>query len=576
MDGSKGSTQEKRRKRGRRNAEERRRETEAGAPDPIKRMLPEEHRTLVQELQVHQIELELQNEELNRAQQELELSRANYFDLYDLAPVGYLTLSARNLILELNLTAATLVGSERGSLLNLPFPQLIHPEDQALYYNKRKQFEQGAAQPFELRLLHRAGHAVWVNVQATAARERSGATVWRITLSDITERKQTEAALFQAQKLESMGVLAGGMAHDFNNLLAAMLGNLELSALDETEGAQALHLGVVRECVLRAAGLCRQLLAYAGKGRFERESIRLDHLIRAHLDFLNLSIAKGVDLQLELEPDLPEIEGDEAQIEQALMNLIVNASESYGPEGGPVRIRTRRRTLKDTDLPAMVPGTPVEPGPFVVLEVEDSGAGMDSATIMKIFDPFFTTKFIGRGLGLAALQGIMRVNGGGVQVRSRPGHGSCFSLWFPMVAAARLPEELPPADPQVQEDALEGAGQVLVVDDEEQVRAVLQLFLRHMGFTVLEAEDGEEAVRAYRQSPDQIRLVLLDLTMPRMGGLEATRQILEEFPMARIVLMSGYVQDPLPGFAGADRIGGFLKKPFLREELEAVLARCLQ
>jgi PAS domain S-box-containing protein len=561
---------------GRRNAEERRRETGAGAPDLVKRMLPEEHRNLVQELQVHQIELELQNEELNRAQQELELSRANYFDLYDLAPVGYLTLSARNLILELNLTAATLVGSERGSLLNLPFPQLIHPEDQALYYHKRKQFEQGAPQPFELRLLHRAGHAIWVNVQASAARERSGATVWRVTLSDITERKQTEAALFQAQKLESMGVLAGGMAHDFNNLLAAMLGNLELSALDETEGAQAMHLGVVRDCVLRAAGLCRQMLAYAGKGRFIREAIRLDHLIRAHLDFLNLSIAKGVDLQLELEPDLPEIEGDEAQIEQALMNLIVNASESYGPEGGPVRIRARRRTLKDTDLPTMVPGTLVEPGPFVVLDVEDSGVGMDPATIKKIFDPFFTTKFIGRGLGLAALQGIMRVNGGGVQVRSRPGHGSCFSLWFPVGPGAPLPEELPPDDAQLQEGALEGEGQVLVVDDDEQVRAVLQLFLRHLGFTVIEAEDGEEAVRTYRRSSDQIRLVLLDLTMPRMGGLEATRRILEEFPTARIVLMSGYVQDPLPGFAGADRIGGFLKKPFLRQELEAILAHCLQ
>jgi len=566
-------SQEERRKLGRRNIRERRQDA---APDLAERLPPGEHLSVIQDLQVHQIELELQNEELNRAQRELELSRANYFDLYDLAPVGYLTLSARNLILELNLTAATLVGLERGRLLNLPFPQLIHPEDQALYYHKRKQFEQGAPQPFELRLLHRAGHPVWMNVQATAARERSGATVWRVTLSDITERKQTEAALFQAQKLESMGILAGGMAHDFNNLLAAMLGNLELSVLDEAEGGRELHLAVVRDCILRASGLCRQMLAYAGKGRFLREAIRLDHLIRANLDFLNLSIAKGVDLQLELEADLPEIEGDEAQIEQALMNLIVNASESYGPEGGAVRIRARRRTLKTTDLPAMVSGTSVEPGPFVVLEVEDSGSGMDAATLKKIFDPFFTTKFIGRGLGLAALLGIMRVNGGGVQVGSRPGHGTRFSLWFPAIQGALIPEDLPAAGPVAPAGALQGTGQVLVVDDDEKMRAVLRLFLQRMGFTVLEADDGEEAVQAYRQSSDRIRLVLLDLTMPIMGGLEATHRILEEFPKAHIVLMSGYVQDPLAGFAEANRVGGFLKKPFLREELEAVLARCLK
>jgi PAS domain S-box-containing protein len=555
--------------------EEPRQDTVAAPSDLFKRLLPEEHRILIQELQVHQIELEMQNEELNRAQQELEASRADYFDLYNLAPVGYLTLSGRNLILDLNLTAATLVGMERGKLLNTPFPQLIHPEDQALYDHHHKQFEQDPPQPFEIRLLHRAGHAVWVNVQAAPARARSGAPVWRVTLSDITERKQTEAALFQSQKLESMGILAGGMAHDFNNLLASMLGNLELSALDEAEGAREQHLGVVQECVLRAAGLCRQMQAYAGQGRFLREPIWLDHLIQANLDFMNLSVAKGVDLQVELEPDLPAIEGDEAQIEQAIMNLVVNASESYGPEGGPVRIRVRRRTLQGADLPSLVTGSRVEPGPFVVLDVEDSGTGMDSATLKKIFDPFFTTKFIGRGLGLAALLGIMRVNGGAVQVRSRPGQGTCFSLWFPLAQAGQLPEALPPAAPAPPEEAIKGAGQVLVVDDDEQVRAVLHLFLRHLGFTVLEANDGEQAVRAYRQASGRIRLVLLDLTMPHMGGLEASRQILEEFPEARIVLMSGYVQDSLAGAPEGDRIGGFLKKPFLRSELEAVLAHCL-
>jgi PAS domain S-box-containing protein len=544
-------------------------------PALFKRLLPEEHRTLIQDLQVHQIELEMQNEELSRAQLELEISRQNYFDLYDLAPVGYMTLSERSLILELNLTAATLVGLDRDRLLNQPFTQLVHAEDLPLYYQKRQAlFDQGGPQGYELRLLHASGEVIWVNLQATLARDRAGNAVGRISLGDITERKRAETALFQSQKLESLGILAGGMAHDFNNLLTAMLGNIELSTIDPEEGAQAKHLAVLRECVLRAAGLCRQMLAYAGKGQFIREPIRLDYLIQGHLDFMNLSVAKGVDLHLELQPGLPEIEGDAAQIEQALMNLIVNASESFGPEGGTVLIRTQPRTLQASDLAGLVPGSQVEPGPYVVLEVEDTGAGMDSATLRKIFDPFFTTKFIGRGLGLAALLGIMRVNGGAVQVRSLVGHGTCFTLWFPLAPSEHLTEPAPPACAPAPQGELQGAGRVLLVDDDEQVRAVLSLFLRHMGFEVIEAHNGEEGVTAYRQDPDQIKLVFMDITMPRMGGLEATHRILAECSQARIILMSGYAQDSIE--TCADRISGFLKKPFLRTELETLLAHCLE
>ena len=552
----------------RRNARERRQE--AGAAEPLGPMVPAEtHRTVVENLHVHQIELEMQNEELSRAQLELESSRETYFDLYHLAPVGYLTLSEHSLILELNLTAAALVGCERAQLLDQPFTQLIHPEDQGLYYQKRRRlFEQGAPQAFELRLLRPSGAAVWVSVQATLARDRAGALVWRATLSDISERRQAEAALFQSQKLESLGILAGGMAHDFNNLLSAMLGNLELSDVDPAEGARERHLAVLRECVLRGAALCRQMLAYAGKAQFIREPIRLDYLVQGHLGFMQLSVAKGMAIELDLEPEPPEIEGDPAQIEQALLNLVVNASEASAPEGGTLRIRVGRRRLAAADLPALVAGAQLEPGPCVVLEVEDSGSGMDPATLGKIFDPFFSTRFIGRGLGLAALHGIMRVNGGAVQVRSRPGQGSCFTLWFPAAQPAPPPE----AAPAREEGALRGSGTILVVDDDPLVRSVLVSFLRIMGFTVLEAEQGEEGVAVFRQPGNAIALVFMDLTMPRMGGLEAVRRIREAAPDARIILMSGYVQDSLAGAPEAEGICGFLKKPFLRSELEALLA----
>jgi PAS domain S-box-containing protein len=533
-------------------------------------------RALVQELQVHQIELETQNEELRAAHQDLERSREDYFDLYDLAPVGYLTLSERSLILELNLTAAALVGAVRDKLLRSPFPQLIHPEDQALYYQKRKLlFEQGGPQSFELRLMTASGAVVWANVQTTLARGRAGEPVLRATLGNITERKKTEAALFHAQKLESLGVLAGGIAHDFNNLLTTMLGNIELCTLDEAEGSQECHLGVVKACVLRAAGLCRQMLTYAGGGRFHRTPVRLSDLVQSYLGFMRITLPKGVEIQLDLEPGLPEIEADAGQIEQALMNLVINAAESCGPKGGTLHIRTRLRTFTPADQSAAVPGMPLEPGPCVVVEVEDTGAGMDPATLKKIFDPFFTTKFVGRGLGLAALQGIMRVNLGAVQVRSRPGHGSCFSLWFPVAQTAQEVEEAPAVPAPLPEAAIRGEGTVLVVDDEEQVRKVLTLFLHRMGFDVLEAADGEEGLAAYRLSGDRIKLVLMDLTMPLMGGAEAARRILADFPNARIIFMSGYVQDSMEGLPDLGQGGGFLRKPFLHSEVVALVARSL-
>jgi CheY-like chemotaxis protein len=218
---------------------------------------------------------------------------------------------------------------------------------------------------------------------------------------------------------------------------------------------------------------------------------------------------------------------------------------------------------------------PLEPGPCVVVEVEDTGAGMDPATLKKIFDPFFTTKFVGRGLGLAALQGIMRVNLGAVQVRSRPGHGSCFSLWFPVAQTAQEVEEAPAVPAPLPEAAIRGEGTVLVVDDEEQVRKVLTLFLHRMGFDVLEAADGEEGLAAYRLSGDRIKLVLMDLTMPLMGGAEAARRILADFPNARIIFMSGYVQDSMEGLPDLGQGGGFLRKPFLHSEVVALVARSL-
>ncbi len=535
---------------------------------------PEERFRLVQELRIHHAELEMQNEELQRSHQELEAARDNYRSLYDRAPVGYFTISDRSAVLEVNLTGADMVGKERSELLTLPFTSMIHPEDMGLYYARRKMiFGAEGPQSFDIRLLDGQGGFRWVNLQGVLTSDHRGVHAWLATLSDIQVRKEDEAALLQGQKLESMGILAGGVAHDFNNLLTVMLGHLELAQVIDPGGKEA-HLAVVRESILRAAALCKQLLAYAGKAEFQREPIRVNDMLESCAAFLHISVAKTTEIQFDLHPDLPLLEGDAAQLEQVVMNLVVNASEAQRGGGGKVVIRTRAGRLEAADMDAFVPGTKLEPGAYVVLEVADNGNGMEPATLKRIFDPFFTTKFTGRGLGLAALLGIMRALGGGVQVRSTPGEGTTFELWFPALEASE--EDQVSAAPELLAPEFHGTGTILIVDDEAMLRDVLGMMLDTLGFEILQAANGQEGVDAYRRAAGRIKLVLMDLTMPRMGGLEATRRILEEFPDARIALMSGYVQEPVFELPEGAQLWGFLRKPFTRANLLQVLMASLE
>ncbi|GEM_PF-1086757 len=551
-------------------------------------------RRLVEELQIHQLELEMQNDELCRAQLDLQASRESYFELYDQAPVGYLTLSERSLIQELNQKAIELVGLSRSQMLNQPFTRLVHAEDQSLFYRKRNQlFVHDEPQTFELRLLHQDGSTVWVSVQAVPAHDASGNPLWRMTLSDLTEYKRTEAALFEAQKLESLGVLAGGMAHDFNNLLTSILGNIELASFDESEEGLARHHDGARESVHRAAALCQQMLAYAGKGPFIQEPVLLDALVEAQLGQLRLAVPKEVELVFECGATLQEIQADAALVEKVILSLVMNAAEAYGGGGGTVWLRTRVQTLLEDHTPSLAPGSMIKAGPCLVLEVEDAGVGMDTETLHKVFDPFFSTKFFGRGLGLASALGIMRMCWGAVEVRSSPGEGTIFVLWFPLadesfleaapavetrpapVIAAR-PVPAPRESPALVRNPEKDGGTILVVDDEEPVREVLGQYLRQMGHEVVEAATGEDAIRVYRQSPGRIQMVLMDMAMPRMGGIEATQRIQEEFQDARIVLMSRYEKDANRRLPESAKVVGFLRKPFHRDDLARLVTRVLE
>ncbi len=409
----------------------------------------------------------------------------------------------------------------------------------------------------------------WYN---TALRDEEGRFIGAIfQADDITERRQAESALRQAQKLESLGVLAGGIAHDFNNLLTAILGNAEVAkSLVQDHPVLQAALQRIEATTQRGADLARQLLAYAGKAHFAIQPIDLNTIILELGDLLAVSISKKVSISTFLQPNLPAVEADSAQFQQVVMNLVINASEAIGDKPGTVTLRTRGMNCTRADLAADFPGQVLEPSTYVRLDVEDDGCGMDAETIGRIFDPFFTTKFTGRGLGLSAMLGIVRGHHAGLRVHSRPGKGTTFTLLFPASKAA-LPVPLPPSE--VDEPV---SGTVLVVDDESIIRDLARGALQGLGYRVLEARDGQEAVELFEAGLEPVDLVLLDMTMPRMGGAEAFRRIRTLAPATRVLLTSGYTQrESLESLVDLPP-DGFLQKPFRIRELAGKVREVLQ
>ncbi|MDP6637266.1 MAG: response regulator [Phycisphaerae bacterium] len=406
---------------------------------------------------------------------------------------------------------------------------------------------------------------------------------------DITDRKRAEAERLSlerqvqhAQKLESLGVLAGGIAHDFNNLLMAILGNADL-AMDELarHAPGRDNLKEIEKAAKRAAELSKQMLAYSGKGKFVVETIDLNEFVEEMAHLLEVSISKKVILKYNFADNLPVFGGDAAQIRQIIMNLITNASEAIGDKSGVIALSTGAtdcdRAYLDSIDRTLRTGLdePLPEGLYVYIEVSDTGCGMDDDTIKKIFDPFFTTKFTGRGLGMAAVLGIVRGHGGAISIYSEPGKGTAFKVLFPA-------GDPPAGDATVREleqhetKAWRGSGTVLIVDDEETVCAVGKQMLIRMGFDVLVAADGQEAVEVFAAHADDIVCVLLDLTMPHMDGEQAFGELRRIKSDVAVILCSGYnEQDATQHFAGKG-LAGFVQKPYsiieLRNKLIEVLA----
>ncbi len=479
-------------------------------------------------------------------------------------PLAVIETDSAFLIREWNPTAERIFGYSREEALGQD-PRLLIPQDGQAEVPSRR--EALLSSPGGTRItmdnLTRTGQRILCDWYNTALRDERGKFIGAIFLADdVTDRRRAESALRQAQKLESLGVLAGGIAHDFNNLLTAILGNTEV-AMDRIPDDPALRSALhrIEATTQRGSDLARQLLAYAGKAHFSIRPLDLNAIILEMGDLLSVSISKKVALRQDLQPGLPPVEADSAQFQQVVMNLVINASEAIGDRPGTVTLRTRSVSYSRAELSANFPGQVLEPGPYVRMEVEDDGCGMDAETIGRIFDPFFTTKFTGRGLGLSAMLGIVRGHRAGIHVESTPGEGTTFILLFP-ASEATVTLLVPEAEP-----TLSMSGTVLVVDDEGIIRDLARSALESSGFRVLEARDGLEAVELFQSGRESVDLVLLDMTMPRMGGADAFRRIREMHPEMRVLLTSGYTQkESLESLADLPP-DGFLQKPFRIREL---------
>lgn len=392
---------------------------------------------------------------------------------------------------------------------------------------------------------------------------------------DITDRKRAEEEhvnlekqLLHTQKLESLGVLAGGIAHDFNNLLTAIVGNTDLALLRlNPESPVRDNLQRIEQAANRASDLAKQMLAYSGKGKFVIEPIDLNRLVVEMTHMLQVSISKKAVLRFNFAESLPSVDADATQLRQIIMNLVINASEAIGNKSGVIAINTGCMQCDKKYLNSGWLNEQIAEGLYVWLEIADTGCGMDKDTVSKIFDPFFTTKFTGRGLGMAAVLGIVRGHKGAIRVYSEPGRGSTFKVLLP---AGEKPKELFNENNQRQ-TAWKGTGTVLLVDDEETVIGIGSEMLKELGFDVLTAMDGREALELFRQNQDNICCIILDLTMPHLDGEQTFRELRQIRHDVKVIMSSGYNEQEINQRFAGKGLAGFIQKPYKLSTLKETI-----
>ena len=400
-----------------------------------------------------------------------------------------------------------------------------------------------------------------------------------ISLDDTTarfnaeeERLELERRFQQTQKLESLGVLAGGIAHDFNNILTIILGYCYVFKEEiDPQSTHADYLKKIEDAANRAADLCQQMLSYAGKNELKHTPTRMNSLVDEIVKMLHSGIKRNVTIELDLH-DVDMIIADSSQIQQIVMNLIINAAEAIGEKKGTIRISLRKAEVAPEQPEADFTGKTIMAGRYVCLEVSDDGCGMDKETQNRIFEPFYTTKFAGRGLGMSATLGIITSHGGALQLSSEPGAGSGFKVFLPLPAKSDSADNWPVL---CQTPNIQVSGTILLVDDEEELLTLGRIRLSAIGFSAITATNGIEALELYREQGDNIKLVLLDLLMPEMNGIETYLRLREISRTLPIIFCSGCSKEELSADIIDDNYTGYLSKPYKPDQLQKILLETL-
>ncbi len=508
--------------------------------------------------------------ERERITKALRHSEARYRSLFERNQAGVFRSTPEGRFLDCNEAFAELFGYTREELLKLP-ASVLYPggkeerDVRVASFLKTRQMKD-----MEICYLRKDGNPVWVIQNVVAVKDEDGSDVSEGTMVDISERRNLEEKLRQSQKMEAIGRLAGGIAHDFNNLLTVIEGysRMLLDHLQNDREAQG-QIKRIEDAAERAASLTQQLLAFSRKQVLQPKVINLNSLVENLGSLLQRLIGEHIDLQTTTAPNLGQVKADGVQIEQVIMNLVVNARDAM-PEGGRLTLETGNVDL-DKSYAADHPG--VSPGPYVMLAVSDTGAGMTPETQARVFEPFFTTKELGRGtgLGLSMVYGIVKQSGGHIWIYSEVGHGTTFKVYLPRTEeAAESPSVRQPVA-----STIRGCETILLVEDDQALRDLVQSILASCGYSVVAPKDSQEAQIICEQRAPSLHLLLTDVVMPGISGRALAQTILSRNPAAKVLFMSGYTENAIIHHGVLDTGTHFLQKPFTPSILAAKVREVL-
>jgi len=505
--------------------------------------------------------------ERKRVEEALRESEEKYRHLVeDINDVIYAT-DANGAVTYISPSIKTMTGYEPSEIVGRHFTEFIHQEDLPRIAERFEAVLAGDPRPSEYRIITKSREIRWIRTSSRPMSNGKGVRGLRGVMTDITDAKRLQIQLQQAHKMEAIGRLAGGIAHDFNNLLSVVQGHVSLMLFDvDAVHPHFMNLKQIEEQVRSGSKLAAQLLGYARKGKYEVKPLNLNGLITETSEAFGRT-KKQMSIYRTLGENLPTVEGDQGQLEQVLLNLYINAWQAM-PEGGNLTLKTMNVTHRD------IKGLPcsVSEGKYVLLAVTDTGVGMDEETRLQVFDPFFTTKEpgTGTGLGMASVYGIVKGHGGYIGVESEKGSGTTFSIYLP-ASKKRIPGTEKSSGPIV-----DGSGTILLVDDEKLVLGVATRLLNRLGYEVIQAGSGREALDIYNESSGNIDLVILDMIMPEMTGPQVFDKIRDIRPDARVLLSSGYSVEGEAQKLLQRGCRGFIQKPYGVAELAKKITEILE